>query len=83
MKGKKLSGIKGMEGALVWIEFEDPCAATCENCGACGTAAAANSVYKDGVYRVEGHFLVSPEDKNIYFHEYVPRIQAIYEWKED
>lgn len=83
MKGTKLNGLSGQEGTLVWVEFEDPDAATCENCGACGTASLANSVYKDGIYRVEGHFLVSPDDSSVYFHEFIPRIQGIYEWKTD
>lgn len=83
MKGKKLSGLTGREGTLVWVEFENPDAATCENCGACGAAREANSVYKDGVYRIEGHFLISPKDPSVYFHEFVPRIQGIYEWTAD
>ncbi|HCA72202.1 MAG TPA: hypothetical protein DHW78_08955 [Ruminococcaceae bacterium] len=83
MKGKKLSSLSGQEGSLVWVEFENPDMATCENCGACGSARAANSVYKDGVYRVKGRFLVSPEDSDIYFHEFTPRIVGIYEWKKD
>ncbi len=83
MKGKKLNGLSGADGSLVWVEFENPDAATCENCGACGAARQANSIYKNGIYRVSGHFLVSPENKNICFHEYIPRITAIYEWKSE
>lgn len=83
MKGKKLSGLTGQEGKLVWVGFEDPCAASCENCGACGTASLANAVYKDGIYRVEGHFLVSPVDPKVCFNEFIPRIQELYEWLDD
>ncbi|MCH3971480.1 MAG: hypothetical protein LKE53_01705 [Oscillospiraceae bacterium] len=83
MKGKKLRDLSDKEGKLVWVEFENPDAATCENCGACGSARRANAVYKDGVYRVQGHFLVSPQDANVYFHEFIPRIIGFYEWMPD
>ncbi|ARP50856.1 MULTISPECIES: hypothetical protein [Caproicibacterium] len=80
MKGKKLKGLTGLDGKCVWVEFEDPDEATCENCGACGTSRLANAVYQDGVYRVEGHFLVSPQNPKLFFHEFIPRICGIYEW---
>jgi predicted molibdopterin-dependent oxidoreductase YjgC len=82
MKGQKLQTLSGQEGKLVWVEFQSADSASCENCGACGTARLANQVYHSGVYRVEGHFLVSPEDKNVYFHEFIPRIEAFYTWEE-
>lgn len=83
MKGKEIVGLSGYEGKLVWVEFEDPEAATCENCGACGSSVLANSVYRDGLYRVQGHLLVSPADPQVYFSEYIPRIQRFYAWVEE
>ncbi|WOC32944.1 MULTISPECIES: hypothetical protein [Caproicibacterium] len=83
MKGKKLAGLAGLDDALVWVEFENPDAATCENCGACGAASQANAVYRDGVYRVQGHFLVSQENPDVCLHEFIPRIQGIYAWTQN
>lgn len=82
MKKEKLPNLSGREGELVWVEFESADCASCENCGACGTARLANQVYQSGVYRVQGHFLVSPRDESLYFHEFIPRIQAFYAWEE-
>ena len=82
MKGKIINNIKDYGGRLVWVEFENPDAASCANCGACGLGDAEAHLYPSGVYRVDGHFLVSPEEGTLSFHEFTPRILAIYEWQE-
>ena len=82
MKGKIISNIKNYDGRLVWVEFENPDAASCANCGACGPGGDEAELYRSGVYRVDGHFLVSPNEENVGFHEFTPRILAIYEWQE-
>lgn len=82
MKGKIIRNLGDYNGKLVWVEFENPDAASCANCGACGTAALEAQCYESGVYRAEGRFLVSREDEKVSFHEFTPRIVAIYEWQE-
>ncbi len=68
---------------MVWVEFENPDACSCANCGACGPSTSEAHLYLSDVYRVEGHFLVSPNDEGIRFHEFTPRILSIYAWQED
>lgn len=82
MKGKIIRDIKEYNGQLVWVEFENPDACSCANCGACRSSDAEAHLYTSGVYRAEGHFLVSPTDAKQSFHEFTPRILSIYEWIE-
>lgn len=82
MKGKLIKNLTKYNGEPVWVEFENPDACSCANCGACGPSGAEAQLYKSGVYRAEGHFLVSESDAALSFHEYTPRILAIYEWLE-
>lgn len=82
MKGNKISSLNDYNGKSVWVEFQDPNAVSCANCGACGLSEEEELLYKDGVYRVEGHFLTSLTDAKQSFHEFSPRIVAVYEWQE-
>ena len=80
MKGNVIKNLKPYEGKLVWVEFGDPDACCCANCGACLSSDEEFQLYRSGVYRVEGHFLVAADAPETSFHEYTPRILAIYEW---
>jgi hypothetical protein len=82
MKGKIIRDLKEYSGKLVWVEFENPDACSCANCGACGASIDEAHLYTSGTYRVEGHFLVSTKDAKQSFHEFTPRILSIYEWQE-
>lgn len=82
MKGKIIHDLKKYENQYVWVEFENPDACSCANCGACRSSDAESHIYASGVYRVEGHFLISAKDKNVRYHEFIPRILNIYEWTE-
>lgn len=82
MKGKIIQNLQDYNGSLVWVEFENLDACSCANCGACGPATSEAHLYSSDVYRAEGHFLVSTKDEKISFHEFTPRIIAIYEWQE-
>lgn len=81
MKGKIIRSLKDYDGKPVWVEFENPDACSCANCGACRSSDAEAHLYTSGVYRAEGHFLVAENEKDR-FHEFTPRILAIYEWLE-
>lgn len=81
MKGQLIRDLKKYNGRLVWVEFENPDGCSCANCGACRSSDAEAHLYASGVYRAEGHFLVSPHQEDS-FHEFTPRILAIYEWLE-
>jgi hypothetical protein len=81
MKGKQIQNLADYNGKQVWVEFQDPNAVSCANCGACGLSDEEANLYVDGVYRVNGHFLVSDKDETKSFHEFSPRITAVYEWK--
>ena len=82
MKGSIICNLGEHNGELVWVEFENPDACSCANCGACGASQEEAHLYHSGVYRAEGHFLVSPGDVSLRFHEFTPRILSIYEWQE-
>lgn len=82
MKGKIIRNLTDYDQRLVWVEFENPDAVSCANCGACRSCGSEAQLYNSGVYRVSGHFLVSPQDENRRFHEFTPRILDIYEWRE-
>ncbi|MGX8701059.1 hypothetical protein [Caproiciproducens sp.] len=82
MKGKIIRNLTDYNGKPVWVEFENPDACSCANCGACRSSDAEAHLYTSGVYRAEGHFLVSLTNEEHRFHEFTPRILAIYEWQE-
>ena len=82
MKGKSIRTLENYDNQIVWVEFENPDAASCENCGACGPRGPEERCLPDGTYRVNGQFLVSLTDESVRFHVCMPRIQGIYEWKD-
>jgi len=82
MKGNKICNLTDYNGKRVWVEFQDPNAVSCANCGACGLSEEEENLYTDGVYCADGHFLVSLTDARHSFHEFSPRIVAVYEWQE-
>lgn len=79
MKGKLIYSLDRYDGKTVWVKFENPDAASCENCGACGPRGPEERIFPDGLYQVDGQFLISLTDKSLSVHECSPRIQAIYE----
>ncbi|HEX2985286.1 MAG TPA: hypothetical protein VHO71_00560 [Caproiciproducens sp.] len=82
MKGSIIHNLQEYNNKLVWVEFENPDAVSCANCGVCGISDSEAALCSSGVYRLEGHFLVSPRQEEVRVHEYMPRIVAIYEWHE-
>lgn len=82
MKGKIIHNLMEYSGKLVWVEFEDPDACSCANCGACRSSDAEADLYESGIYQVEGRFLISEKDPSVRYLEFMPRILAIYEWIE-
>lgn len=82
MRGKIIRNLMAYNGGMVWVEFQNPGACSCANDGTCCLSGAELQLYQNGVYRAEGHFLVSPTDIGISFHEFTPRILTIYEWQE-
>jgi hypothetical protein len=81
MKGKIIRNLKEFNKKLVWVEFGDPNTVGCANDDDYALGGVEAQLYSSGVYRVDGHFLVSQKDANLSFHEFIPRIIAVYEWR--
>jgi len=82
MKGKIIHNLKEYTEKLVWVEFENSETVSCANANAYGLRGDETQTYLSGLYRVDGHFLVSQKDKSLSFHEFTPHVLAIYEWQE-
>ena len=82
MRGKIIKDLKRYNEKKVWVEFGDSNTVGCANDDDYALGGVESQLYSSGVYRVEGHFLVSTKDANISFHEFAPHISAIYEWQE-
>lgn len=82
MNGKIIHNLKEYNQKLVWVEFENADTVSCANSNAYGLSGDEAQTYLSGLYRVDGHFLVSQKDTSLSFHEFTPHILAIYEWQE-
>ena len=82
MKGKIIRKLKDYDDKTVWVEFESMETASCATGDAYGLSGTESQLYASGIYRVEGHFLISQKDTNLRFHEFTPHIVTIYEWQE-
>ena len=81
MKGKIIRSLKEFDKKLVWVEFGDTNTVGCANDDDYALGGVEAQLFSSGVYRVEGHFLVSQNDVNLSFHEFTPCIIAVYEWR--
>ena len=81
MKCKIIYNLREFNKKLVWVEFRAPDTVGCANDDDYALGGVQMQLYSSGVYRVEGHFLVSSKDVNLSFHEFTPHILAIYEWR--
>jgi len=82
MKGKMIKSIQEYDGRPVWVEFGSENTVGCANDDDYALGGTEVQGYTSGIYRVEGHCLVSLTDAKQSFHEFTPRIFAIYEWQE-
>ena len=82
MKGKVIRSLESHNGEIVWVDFENPDQASCENCGCCGPKGPEDRCYTSGLFRVDGQFLVSAADSGVTIHQCMPQILTIYEWKD-
>lgn len=80
MKGKIIRNLRDYNGKTVWVEFGEQITVGCANDHNCGLGDAKEKLYTSGLYRVEGHFLISQKDKSISLQEFTPDIIAICEW---